>query len=205
MTRIDSSTESDHQLVQALRCGDEQAFAGLLDRYGPLMLRVARTHVANHEAAEDVVQDTWLAVLDGIDRFEERSSLRTWIFRILANIAKTRGVRDRRTRATDSAVEAVDGRRFRSENDEWPRHWLHPPQRWSDSPEHRLLSGEMIAVTERAIQGLPEMQGTVVWLRDVAGYDSDEVCLLLAITAGNQRVLLHRGRSVMRQALEDYR
>src|SRR4051812_27828611 len=134
MTNTDSSTESDHQLVQALRQGDEQAFAGLLDQYGPLMLRVARTHVANQEAAEDVVQDTWLALLDGIDRFEQRSSLRTWIFRILANIAKTRGVRDKRTTATDAFVEAVDGRRFRSDNDEWPRHWLHPPQRWPDSP-----------------------------------------------------------------------
>src|SRR4051812_33579452 len=150
MTDTESSVQTDHELVQALRRGDEQAFAALIERYGPSMLRIARTHVASREAAEDVVQDTWLAVLDGIDRFEERSSVRTWIFRILVNIAKTRGIRDKRTLAGDHYTAAVPPNRFRGQSDEWPGHWLHPPQRWSESPERRLLSAELIRVAEHA-------------------------------------------------------
>ncbi len=139
------------------------------------MLAVARTHVASREVAEDVVQDTWLALLKGIDGFEGRSSLRTWLFRVLTNIAKTRGIRDKRPIPASRQGPTVDRDRFR------------PP-----------------TTNETAIAYLPERQRNVVWLRDVAGFDSDEVCDLLDLTAGNQRVLLHRGRAAVRQALEEY-
>ncbi|MEP7180509.1 MAG: sigma-70 family RNA polymerase sigma factor [Pseudonocardiales bacterium] len=170
-----SPSRTDHDLVLALRAGDASAFAGLVDRYGPLMIRVARSHVATHEAAQDVVQDAWLALLKGIDRFEERASLRTWLFRVLTNIAKTRGIRDKRPIPASTLGPTVDRDRFR------------PP-----------------TAAETAIAHLPERRRGVVWLRDVAGFDSDEVCDLLDLTAGNQRVLLHRGRAGVRQSLKEY-
>lgn len=198
----------DEQLVDRLRAGDEQAFAGLVDRYSPSMLAVARTHVASREVAEDVVQDTWLALLKGIDAFEGRSSLRTWLFRVLINIAKTRGVRERRTSAVDLNGRAgrptVPADRFQPDDAQWAGHWARFPMPWRDSPEHSLLAGEAVDVVRGALARLPEQQRIVVTLRDVEGYDAEEVCALLDLTAGNQRVLLHRGRARVRQTLAGY-
>jgi RNA polymerase sigma-70 factor (ECF subfamily) len=203
----------EHQLVLLLRAGDEVVFARLIDTYTPTMQRVARTYVASREVAEDVVQDTWLAVLEGIDRFEERSSLRSWLFRILVNIAKTRGAREHRSvpmssmnagLISESGPTVEPSRFLPADHTRWPRHWAHPPERWPDSPERTLLSAELIALAQQELEQLPERQRAVVMLRDLADYDSDEVCSLLDLTAANQRVLLHRGRARIRQALEDY-
>ena len=201
-------SEADYELVERLRSGDERAFAELVDRYSPSMLAVARTHVASREVAEDVVQDTWLALLKGIDGFEGRSSLRTWLFRVLVNIAKTRGVREKRSTPVDLHVVAdqprVDPDRFRSDDVQWPGHWVRFPMPWRESPEHSLLSGEALDLVRRELARLPEQQRIVVSLRDVDGYDADEVCTLLDVTAANQRVLLHRGRARIREALAGY-
>jgi RNA polymerase sigma-70 factor (ECF subfamily) len=187
----------DDKLVDRLRAGDERAFADLVERYSPSMLAIARTHVASHEIAQDVVQDTWLALLKGIDGFQGRASLRTWLFRVLANIAKTRGVREKRSTPVDMHIvddrPAVSANRLRS----------HDAQ-WGESPERSLLSGEALDLVGRELARLPERQRIVVSLRDVDGYDSDEVCALLDLTAANQRVLLHRGRARIREALGGY-
>lgn len=198
----------DDELIARLRAGDEGGFAELVDRYSPSMLAVARTHVAGREAAEDVVQDTWIAVLKGIDAFEGRSSLRTWLFRILVNIAKTRGVHDKRTAPVD--VQELDDRpvpgpeSFQAAGDRWPGHWIRFPLPWRDSPEHSLLAGETRDLVRVELDRLPRLQRLVVSLRDVEGYTSEEVCALLDLTAANQRVLLHRGRGRIRLALADY-
>ncbi len=208
----DSAAEDaeERQLLTRLRAGDAEAFAVLVDRWTPSMLRVARMHVATQAIAEEVVQDTWLAVLRGLDRFEERSSLRTWVFRILMNQAKTRGVREKRTvpfasLAGEEAGEefsAVDASRFRADGERAPGHWASPPPRWDEQPEERLESRETIEAIRRAIDALPPAQRTVITLRDIEGWDAAEVCDALDITEGNQRVLLHRARSRVRQALE---
>ncbi len=201
-------TSPDDELVDRLRLGDERAFAELVDHYSPSMLAVARTHVASREVAEDVVQDTWLALLKGIDGFEGRSSLRTWLFRVLVNIAKTRGVREKRGTAVDTNGAAdqpsVSPDRFQSDDSRWPGHWVRFPTPWRESPEHRLLAGEALDLVRHELARLPHQQRIVVSLRDVDGYDSDEVCALLDLTAANQRVLLHRGRARIRQALAGY-
>ncbi|HEV7206627.1 MAG TPA: sigma-70 family RNA polymerase sigma factor [Jatrophihabitans sp.] len=195
----------DDDLVDRLRSGDERAFVELVDRHSPSMLAVARAHVASREVAEDVVQDTWLALLKGIDGFEGRSSLRTWLFRVLVNIAKTRGVREKRSTPVDLRDEpGVRPDRFQGAGEEWPGHWVRFPMPWRDSPERRLLSGEALDLVRRELDRLPEQQRIVVSLRDVEGYDSDEVCALLELTAANQRVLLHRGRARIREALAGY-
>lgn len=197
---------TDGELVDALRAGDERAFADLVDRYSPAMLAVARTHVASREAAEDVVQDTWLALLKGIDGFEGRASLRTWLFRVLVNIAKTRGVRDKRTTPVSAlgAGAAVAPDRFRTAGDRWAGHWVRFPATWVESAERALLSTEALDLVRRELARLPEQQRNVVGLRDVDGYESREVCTLLNLTAANQRVLLHRGRARIREALAGY-
>ncbi|MGH3583416.1 MAG: RNA polymerase sigma factor, partial [Mycobacterium sp.] len=183
-----ASTTDETALVAALRSGDEAAFAGLVDRHTPALLRVARGYVPSHEIAEDVVQETWIALLKGIDTFEGRSSLRTWLFTVLINIAKTRGMRERRD--TDVAVLAftgatVDPGRFREAGDRWPGHWkdLEAPSAFPDTPEGSLLGAELVAVTRRELDKLPARQREVVTLRDVAGFDSPEVCTLLDISA----------------------
>ena len=172
------------------------------------MLALARSHVSSREVAEDVVQETWLALLKGIDGFEGRSSLRTWLFRVLINIAKTRGVRDKRTIPVDMHIGAdeptVSPDRFQSAADRWPGHWVRFPRPWPDSPEHLGLAGEALKLVQQQLAQLPEQQRRVVSLRDVDGYDADEVCALLGLTAANQRVLLHRGRARIRAALANY-
>jgi RNA polymerase sigma-70 factor (ECF subfamily) len=199
----------DHELVQRLREGDEAAFVELIDRYGASMLRVAQMYVRDRATAEEVVQETWLAVLNGIDRFEERSSLKTWLFRILTNRAKTRGERDGRMvpfsalsgGGNEDDEPSVDPDRFLGPDSPHPGAWAAPPVAW---PEDRLLERETLGVIEMAIDDLPEAQREVILLRDVDGWTPMEVSDVLGITDGNQRVLLHRARSKVRAALEQY-
>src|SRR5512133_922998 len=203
-----SDTESE--LVRRLRNGDEGAFAQLVDEYGPTMLRVARLYVRDRAVAEEVVQETWLAVLNGIDAFEGRSSLKTWIFRILSNRAKSRAEREGRS-VPVSAVLASDAaggeasvdpdRFFGIDHPQWPFHWAAPPRDW---PEDKVLEREAIDVVRSAIEMLPDTQREVIRLRDVEGWSPEEVAELLQISDGNQRVLLHRARSTVRAALESY-
>jgi RNA polymerase sigma-70 factor, ECF subfamily len=198
----------DHELVQRLRDGDESAFVELIDRYGATMLRVAQMYVRDRATAEEVVQETWLAVLNGIDRFEERSSLKTWLFRILTNRAKTRGQRDGRmipfsalAGASDEPEPSVDPDRFFGPDSPHPGAWAAPPVAW---PQEKLLESETLGVIEMAIDELPEAQRDVILLRDIDGWTPMEVSDALGITDGNQRVLLHRARSRVRAALELY-
>jgi RNA polymerase sigma-70 factor (ECF subfamily) len=199
----------DMQLVDALRAGDEAAFQALMDMYGASMLRVARMFVASRAIAEEVVQDAWIGVLNGIGRFEGRSSLKTWIFRILTNIAKTRGERESRSipfsaLAPGDEEGGVDPDRFLGPDTHFPGHWSAQPGSWAGIPEERLLTGELLEVIRREIERLPPQQAIVVTMRDVEGFTSDEVCNALGISETNQRVLLHRARTKLRQALEDY-
>jgi RNA polymerase sigma-70 factor, ECF subfamily len=179
----------------------------LVDEYGPMLLRVARMYVPSTAVAEEVVQETWIGVLNGIDRFEGRSSLKTWIFRILANIAKTRGERERRSVPFSSAARAaaaepsVDPDRFLPAGDERARAWAIGPIPWP-GPEESLLSGETREVILDAIEKLPPGQREVITLRDVDGWTSEEVRNALELSETNQRVLLHRARSKVRGAIE---
>jgi RNA polymerase sigma-70 factor, ECF subfamily len=199
-------------LLEALRAGDEHAFARLVEELSGPMRRLARTFVPTAAVAEDVVQETWLAVLEGLDRFEGRSSLKTWIFRILTNRAITRGQRERRSipfsslvdAEADHAEPAVDPSRFRPPGSQWAGGWLEPPRSWDPIPEDRLLSDETLAVITGAIDQLPAGQRSVITLRDVQGFGSQEACNVLEISETNQRVLLHRARSRVRRALERY-
>jgi RNA polymerase sigma-70 factor, ECF subfamily len=201
---------ADAALVAALRRGDETAFVALVTEHHASLKRVARMYVASEAVAEEVVQETWLAVVKGLPRFEGRSSLKTWIFHILANQAKTRGERERRsvpfaalTGAPDDEGPSVDPDRFRHHGDAWPGHWAAPPCAWED-PERRLGSLEARALLRAAIDDLPPVQQAVIALRDVEGVSAEEVCDLLDITAVNQRVILHRARSRVRSVLERY-
>jgi RNA polymerase sigma-70 factor (ECF subfamily) len=176
------------------------------------MLRIAQLYTPSRAVAEDVVQETWLGVLQGLDRFEGRSSLKTWIFRILTNRAKTRGQRERRSipfsaladRESEGDEPAVDPSRFRSDDDRFAHGWASPPTSWEEVPEDRLLSTETLSKVDEAIALLPEMQRIVITLRDIEGWSSQEVCNFLDISETNQRVLLHRARSKVRRALEGY-
>jgi RNA polymerase sigma-70 factor (ECF subfamily) len=194
------------EVVAALRARDETAFVMLVEELSPSMLRVARMYVSTRAVAEEVVQETWLAVLTGIDGFEGRSSLKTWIFRILANRAKTRGEREGRTVPFSSLAgddedrgPVVDPDRFVAGG-----HWASPPTSWAELPEARLLGDETLAVIRAAIDELPETQRTVITLRDVEGWSSEDVRNVLELSESNQRVLLHRARSKVRRALELY-
>src|SRR5690242_13743701 len=196
--------QSEAQVVAALRGGDEDAFRKLIEMYHAMLVRVARMYVSNQAAAEDVAQETWLAVLEGIGRFEGRSSLKTWLFRILTNRAKTRGIREGRSLPFSSLEPdepSVEPERFHGGDHAWPGHWAAPP---SDFPEDRLLAGETRDVIERAIEALPPTQRAVISLRDIEGWGADEVCNALTLSETNQRVLLHRARSAVRAALEQY-
>jgi RNA polymerase sigma-70 factor (ECF subfamily) len=204
----------DAELVTRLRAGDEAAFALVLDDWSPGMLRLARSFVSTPDSAAEVVQDTWLAVLRAIDRFEGRSSLRTWVYRILVNTAKRRAARERRSVPMSSlspdAVDAgptVDPDRFQGAGEPYPGHWRQLPPPWTalaPSPEQRTLDAELQARLEDALAQLPERQRLVITLRDVQGHASEEVCAILDISPGNQRVLLHRARAHVRAQLEVY-
>jgi RNA polymerase sigma-70 factor, ECF subfamily len=194
-------------LIDGLRAGDETAFAALVGRYGGAMLRVARLYVRSRAIAEEVVQDAWIGVLNGSARFEGRSSLKTWIFRIVANRAKTRALKEGRSVPFSELCPdepSVDPERFRGPEDRHPGHWAAFPSSWSDVPEQRLLAAETLALVENAISELPPAQAVVITMRDVEGFDAAEVCDALEISESNQRVLLHRARSRVRRALEEY-
>ena len=200
---------AEAELLVALRDGQESAFVALVQDYHSSIVRVARMYVSNRATAEEVAQETWLAVLNGLDRFEGRSSLKTWIFRIVANIARTRATRDARSlpfsSLGDDAIEpAVDADRFAPAGERWAGHWKSYPERWDTLPEERLVGNETRSWIERAIESLPPMQRHVITLRDVEGCSSEEVCSALEISETNQRVLLHRARSKVRRALEGY-
>ncbi len=199
------------ELVLALRAGDEDAFTKLVNRHQSAMLQLARTYVGSRAIAEEVVQEAWLGVLNGIGRFERRSQLKTWIMRIVANRAKRRGSEEARRiafavaqPAHDDFGPSVDADRFRGPVDPWPGHWWSPPSNWSGMPEARLLSREMLDNVRRALEALPEKQREVITLRDVLGYSGVEVCNVLGISETNQRVLLHRARSRVRAGVELY-
>jgi RNA polymerase sigma-70 factor, ECF subfamily len=189
--------DQDAELLARLRAGDEQAFVVLVRRHHDGMLRLARCYVPSMAVAEEVVQDTWLGVLRGIAGFEGRSSVRTWLLRILVNRARTTGTRERRTVATGGPEPAVDGSRFDDTG-----HWADPPERWVEEADNRLHAAKLAGRLRSALEGLPERQREVVTLRDIDGLSSEEVCSVLDISEGNQRVLLHRGRSRLRQVLE---
>ena len=197
-------------LLEALRNGDEAAFMVLVDRHSSMLLRVAMMYVPSRAVAEEVVQETWLAFIESLDRFEGRSSIKTWLFRILLNIAKKRGVKERRSIPFSTAWEpdenepVLEPSRFRGDDDRWPHGWLRSPRDWDTLPERKLLSDETLKQVHDAIAELPPAQREVVTLRDVEGWTSKEVCNVLGLSETNQRVLLHRGRSKVRGALERY-
>jgi RNA polymerase sigma-70 factor (ECF subfamily) len=206
-----ATSADDLELLARLRRGDEAAFTQLVERLHGPMLRVATAHVGNRAVAEEVAQDAWVGVLARLDRFEGRSSLRTWVLRIVANRARTRAVRERRTlpfSSLDGLEEpgrpAVEPERFRPAGHRWAGHWVSPPRSWGEVPEERLLSAETRAEVERAVERLPPAQRAVITLRDVEQVTAAETCQLLGLTEGNQRVLLHRARSGVRRALERY-
>ncbi len=206
------SPEEEIDLVATLRAGDESAFASLIDRYHASMLRLALLFVRDRSIAEEIVQEAWLGVVRGIGRFEERSSLKTWIFRILVITAKARANRERRTitlsEVGDASLEhsesAVEPERFRPPSAQWAGGWVSFPLSWGDAPEERLLARETMRHIRDAIDALPPSQRTVVQLHDVEGWTAEEIRKVLQISESNQRVLLHRGRSKVRRALERY-
>jgi len=196
-------------LLARLRDGDEQAFGELVDRHYPTMLAVARGYVRSRAVAEEVVQEAWLGVLKGLDRFEGRSSLRTWIIRIVVNIAQTRGAREARSvplssLAPDGEEAAVEPERFRGPQEAFAGHWRQYPANWEVLPEQSVFGRETLDVVMRAVTELPPAQRQVIALRDISGWTSEDVCEALQISAGNQRVLLHRARSRVRATLEEH-
>jgi len=192
----------DPTLLAALRAGDEATFAAVVREWSPAMLRVARAHVRTHSSAEEVVQEAWLGVLRSLPGFEGRAQLRTWVFRILVNVARRRGRTEERVNA-ELDGPTVDPDRFRDGDDPYPGHWRDAaaPHDWG--PEPILLAAEFQALLGRALATLPERQRAVVELRDVHGFDGDAVCELLDLSPANQRVLLHRGRAKLRSVLEE--
>jgi RNA polymerase sigma-70 factor, ECF subfamily len=204
------AVDDEVAMIAALRRGDEAMFAAVVDRHTPAMLRVARGYVPSREIAEEVVQETWIALLKGVEKFEGRSSLRTWLFAVMINIAKGRGVRERRD--ADALISAytggtVDPALFRGPKEEWPgdwKNWEEYPRAFPETPESSLLATELVNVAKAELERLPDRQRMVVTLRDMLGFDSSEVCELLDISAANQRVLLHRGRAALRLVLESY-
>ena len=207
--QADDITCTEADLVALLRAGDETAIAQLVDQWSPFMLRVARSFVDSPQSAEDVVQDAWLGMLSGLAKFEGRSSLRTWMFSIVVNRARTRGAREART-LPQSPLVARDERAA----DDWlagpggepVRAWssIDVASRWDTAPESVVLSREILLELDRAVSALPPRQQQVVTMRDVCGMSTEEVCAALDISPANQRVLLHRARAVLREALAEY-
>lgn len=208
---VATALPDDETLVAALQRGDEGAFVALVQAYQGLLIRLALPYVAHRAMAEDVVQETWLGLLRGLDRFEARSSLKTWLCRILVNRARTRAQRDGRLVpfssfwGPDDEAEgpSVDPSRFHASG-RLEGHWTSTVRSWDHLPEERLLSEETRDCVRAAIEALPVNQRTVITLRDVEGWPPDDVCAALEISEGNQRVLLHRARAKVRQALERY-
>ena len=190
--------DPDARLLAGLRAGDEAAFVELVRRYSPALLRLAQTYVPSRSIAEEVVQETWLGVVRGIDRFEGRSTVKTWLFRIAINRARTRGAQEPRTLPLETSVDgpSVDPDRFLpADHPKWPNHW-------AVEPSQIVETAETVAYVRDAIERLPAMQRAVITLRDVHGWDGAEVCHALELSEGNQRVLLHRARSRVRADLE---
>ena len=212
MTRSErpaEATDGDRELLQALRAGAPDAFLELVKRYHGALVRTALAYVRERGLAEDVVQESWIAILKGLDRFEGRSSLRTWIFRIVVYQAKSRARRERRTvpisALDDTQLQpSVDPARFRSPGERWAGHWLVGPSSWGPDASARLMTRETFQVIRQALDTLPHLQQVVMSLRDLHGWSSAEVSEALEISRGNQRVLLHRARSRVRGALERY-
>jgi RNA polymerase sigma-70 factor (ECF subfamily) len=204
--------DDDALLVAALKRRDEAAFVALVERYQHPLLRLALVYCRSLAIAEEIVQDTWLAVIQGIDRFERRASFKTWLFQILVNRARTRAEREGRAVSFSSLTEeaeapgepAVPPERFRPLDDKWPNNWAVPPQSWGESTDAGLLAGETMDLVKRAIAQLPSAQQQVITLRDIEGWPPDDVCNVLMISETNQRVLLHRARSHVRSALESH-
>lgn len=193
-------------LVRRLRAGDEDAFSELIDCYHPSMIRLAAVFVPDDDLAEEIVQETWLAVINGIDRFEGRSSVKTWIFAILTNKARKRGKRDARMKAWSTMFESSIDEEVTPMSDRFDTRgrWARPPAAWSVGPEERMLKDDLLEVIKASIETLPASQRAVVRLRDVEGLSASETCDVLDITDGNQRVLLHRGRVKVREDVETY-
>lgn len=199
-------------LIDALRAGDEAAFVTLVDRYHAGMIRVARLYLRDRSLAEEVAQEAWLGVLRGLDGFQARSSVKTWIFRIVMNCARARARREQRSIPFSAAAEsllegaepAVDPSRFRGPDDAYHGGWVSFPPSWGDAPEQRVLSGEVRQLIGAAVEKLPSAQREVVVMRDIQGWTAEEVCSVLQLSESNQRVLLHRGRSTLRRVLAHY-
>jgi RNA polymerase sigma-70 factor (ECF subfamily) len=189
--------DPDTELLGRLRAGDEEAFAELASKYQGTMLSIARSYVPSSAVAEEVVQDAWVGVLRGLHRFEHRSSFRTWLFRILVNRAISAAARERRSLPVDDLEPAVDGSRFGAGGT-----WQVPPEPWADQVDDKVMAAKVTTRILAAIRDLPLHQREVVTLRDVRGMSSEEVCAILDISQANQRVLLHRGRSRLRQVIE---
>jgi RNA polymerase sigma-70 factor (ECF subfamily) len=206
------ASQDEFHLLELLRNGNEDAFVSLIERYHTPMLRLAMIYVSERAVAEEVVQEAWMGVLEGLNRFEGRASLKTWIFRILTNCAKTRALHERRcvpfSSLSDLEVNvdepAVDPDRFLPADSPLPGHWASLPANWDEIPEQRLLSEETYACILSVTEALPPNQRLVITLHDIEGWTSEEICNVLSISETNRRVLLHRARSKVRQALEQY-
>ena len=202
----------DSALIAGLKRRDEAAFVSLVERYQGPLFRLALAYCKGADIAEEIVQETWLGVLRGIDRFEERASFKTWLFQILVNQARTRAKREGRAVSFSSLSDeaeapgepAVPPERFRGPNDKWPYNWAVPPQAWGESSDARLLADETLELVKRAIAQLSSAQQQVITLRDIEGWSAEDVCNVLAISETNQRVLLHRARSHVRATLESH-
>ena len=206
LSSVMTRTRNESIRVERLREGDDEAFADLVDRHHRAMLRLAETFVSDRATAEEVVQETWTAVIDGLEDFEGHSSLKTWMFSILTNLAKKRGQQEARTVTWSSLSEESIDREVTEESDRFDTEgrWSVPPVPWNTDPEEELMRSDLLERLEDAIEQLPDRQKAVVTLRDIEGWSASEVCDVLDITDGNQRVLLHRGRQKMRETLESY-
>ena len=207
-----TTPESEIRLIEMLRNGDEKAFLSLVRQHHHAMLRLATIYVPKQAVAEEVVQEAWMGVFQGLKNFEGRSSLKTWIFRILTNCAKTAALREGRSVPFSSLLDeeidayepSVEPERFFPPGSGRPGTWISLPENWDEIPEKRLLSQETFASIESAIEALPPHQRIVMTLHDIEGWMPEEICLLLGISEANRRVLLHRARSKVRHALERY-
>ena len=213
LTVVAGQGGSDSEMLARLRAGDEQAFRQLVTRHDRAMRRLAMTFVATESVAAEVVQETWLAVIRGLADFQERCALKTWIFRILVNRAQTRGARERRILPFSSLANgdpgsgddvSVDPDRFLGPGTTFDGYWAVSPSRFFELPEERLLARETTRMVAEAINALPARQQQVIRLRDIEGWEAEDVCESLGLSAANQRVLLHRARSAVRAALESH-